>query len=258
MLENESSTVVMGTERSTMPTLQFSYVAFFLCLFVVVVVGFHTQKTKKKTLQGHHGEHFAFPQKFMICFVFLISRYDATPSLRAFSLEPPSPTPRPSLFTLERCVNPLIAPSLPPRPPPLLSCALSWPWMSCYLQWSAFSKLSTVKYLSVFFFLNACSLQCSPSVRVLLPLEKGAGEGPVVMYNGRTEVSLQVDGISSVRSSSGPLSALKVLLKSARSGADSFFFSFSATHNDTSKRDLSCHAKISVKVPLSSLLAPAG
>lgn len=50
----------------------------------------------------------------------------------------------------------------PPTPPfhictfsdsiPLPSCALSLPQMSWYLQWSAFSKLSTVKYLFFFFF----------------------------------------------------------------------------------------------------------
>lgn len=73
------------------------------------------------------------------------------------------------------------------------------------------------------------------------------------MYTGRTKVSTQVDEFPPFIKSFlfQPTVCPKVILKSAQSAA----VSFSAIHNNTSKRDLSCHAKISVKVPLSLLLA---
>lgn len=187
-------------------------------------------------------------------FCFLISRYDATPSLRAFSLEPHPPTSHP--FTLEICVNSLIVPPAPQIPSVAFLCIV----MALDVLLFTVERFQQTKHRKIsvcFFLLNACSLQCSPSVRVLLLLEK-VGGGAVVMYNRRTEVSLQVDGISSVRSSSSPLSALKVLPKSARNGADFFFLLFQQ-HTTTQVKG-TCHAmqKISVKVPLSSLLAAPG
>lgn len=73
------------------------------------------------------------------------------------------------------------------------------------------------------------------------------------MYIGRTKVSTQVDAFP-LFFREPPLSVCsKVILKSAQSAA----VSFSAIHNNTSERDLSCHAKISVTTtaPLSFLSA---
>lgn len=73
------------------------------------------------------------------------------------------------------------------------------------------------------------------------------------MYIGRTEMSTRVDELSLLFKILlfEPTVCPRVILKSARSTA----VSLSAKHNDTSKRDLPCHAKISFTAtkPLSFL-----